>query len=94
MKSITNYSEIDNNESSESSEFTMKDNENLKDFQSENEFVNNQDSENFKNYLPSNYELSQNLLGVESTINRRQLQSFIPYSKCHKLYQKDKMTNF
>ncbi len=47
----------------------MKDDENLKDSQSGNESVNNQDSENFEDYSPPDYEQSQNLPGVGSTIN-------------------------
>ena len=59
LKSTTNSPKIDNDESSKSSEFTMEDNKNLKNSQSENESVNSQDSENFENYSPSDYESFQ-----------------------------------
>ena len=70
-KSTTNSLKIDNNESSESSEFITEDDKNLEDSQSENESVNNQDSENFENYSSSDYELSQDPSGVGLTINDR-----------------------
>ncbi len=40
LKSVTNNSEIDNDESFKSSEFTTEDDENSKDSQNENESVN------------------------------------------------------
>ncbi len=69
MKSVTNSPEIDNDESFKSSEFTTENDENLKDSQSENKSVNSQDSENFEDYSPFDYELSQDSPSIGLTID-------------------------
>jgi len=47
----------------------MKDDKNSENSQSGNKSVNNQNSENFEDYLLPNYKLSQDLPGIGLTIN-------------------------
>ncbi len=71
MKFVTNSPKIDDNESFKFSKFIIEDDKNSKNSQSKNKSVNNQDFKNFENYLPLDYELSQDLSDIRSIINDR-----------------------